>query len=148
MRMATPSTMSQKRRDLRKGGHVRRRAIDRPSVRADDFAVVHGTRSVNAGGSSRLDAKDRVGGGDRAQLVVGWRRAESLEEASHLEAPAGEVGAQHGRLLRVVDLDRAKGLAPPAQPQLATAGGAQVADPLRLAARRDQVAGAVAFEQV
>src|SRR5262249_39990016 len=96
----------------------------------------------------RFGPAQRVTAGDAQQVAVRRRRADALEEAIHLEAPALEVGTQDGRLLRIDQLDGAERLAPPPETQLSAARGPQVADPLRLAARRDEVALPVADQEI
>src|SRR5262249_3648449 len=98
--------------------------------------------------SGRVDAEHRVATRDAPQVVVGGARRQTLEEAADLQGPALEVGAQDGRLVCVAHLDGAEWLAPPTEAQLPAAGGAQVADPVRLPARRHQIAHPVAHEQV
>ena len=90
---------------------------------------------------SRGDAEDGVARRDAPQLLAGRVGVDAVEEDPALELPAPQVLAQDLRLGVVIDLCRgeALGLAAEAEFSLA-ARGAQVADPLGGAARRDQVA--------
>src|SRR4029077_11880654 len=72
----------------------------------------------------------------------------ALEEDPDLCLPPSEVGAQHRYLLIVTELPAAEALRATAHPQLARAGGAQVAHPLRFATGCDEVTAAVVGEQV
>ena len=85
---------------------------------------------------------------DGEELFVGGVGANPVEEGADLELPALQVGAEHGDLLVVAELAAAERLDLLPHPQLAGASGPEVADPLALTARRDQVAPTVELEQV
>src|SRR5215216_104282 len=87
---------------------------------------------------SSLDPKDRVVG----------RIGQGLELAPDLSPPTLEVGLYHSGLLFVRHLHRSEGLGTPAILELATTRRAQVANPVRLAARGHEVALAVQLEDV
>src|SRR5262249_61533918 len=74
--------------------------------------------------------------------------ANTSKEASALDPPAREVRSQHRRLVRVGQLDGAKRLAVPPEPQLPAAGSTDVPHPLRLASRSDEKRHAADVEQV
>jgi len=87
--------------------------------------------------------------GDGRELVVAPVGADTFEELPDLEAPAPQVGPQHGDLSgRIVDLGQGDALDPPPDPELRCACRPNVAYPLGVAARRDEVAGAVELEDV
>src|SRR5262249_8919380 len=96
----------------------------------------------------RLDPEDGIAAGDAPQLLVRRDCAKTFEEACDLEPPAREVRSQHRRLVRVGQLEGAKRLAMPPEPQLPAAGNTNVPDPLRLASRRDEKRHAADLEQV
>src|ERR671910_649525 len=104
-----------------------------------------GTRDGSRG---REHLEGRMAGGDRAELVVGGVGAHALEEHADLDVPALEVGPQHRDLLVLGELTRPEVLDLLADPELPRAGHAQVAHPLRFAARSDEVALALVLEQV
>src|SRR5438477_3266781 len=92
----------------------------------------------------RAQAKHGMLGSDPAQLLLARVGSDTIEEGAHLGLPAPQVGAQDGGLLRLVgDLDGRERLELATQPQAPLAAHAQVACPLRVAARGDQVALAV-----
>jgi hypothetical protein len=88
-------------------------------------------------GSMRNTGKPVATGAISSSVLV---RVDVTEEALGLHRPLLEVGPDDGRLVGVVDLGRRELLVPPTELQAALAGGAQVADPLRLPARGDEVA--------
>src|SRR2546430_14144353 len=69
-----------------------------------------GSRSLAAG----VEAENRMLGACPAQLLLARVWANAVEESSHLELPAFQVGAQQGRLLLVAELDGGEALAAPA----------------------------------
>src|SRR4051812_49175635 len=87
-------------------------------------------------------------GGDPPKLVVGRRGADAVEERADLPLPALEVGAQDRGFVVAGKLDRRERLRAPAQEQAALAPCAKVANPLRVAAGRDEVARAFERQQV
>src|SRR5438132_4171354 len=87
-------------------------------------------------------------GGDAAQVRVGGVGADAAEEDADLDLPLPQVGAEDRRLLVVADLGRGEALGAAAEAQLALAGRAEVAHPLRVSAGRDQVPGAVDGQEV
>ena len=93
------------------------------------------------------DGEDRVIRRDPPQLGLGGFGTNAAEEHAHLGLPPGEVGAQDRGLVVVGDLGGGERLRPPAEPQLTLVRDAQVADPLGLAARRDEILLAVDDEQ-
>jgi hypothetical protein len=98
---------------------------------------------------ARLDAEDGVAGRDLAELGLGGLGVHAVEEHADLEPPALEVGAQQRGLDLVGQLDHAHVFRAAADAQLGLAvRGADVADPLGDAARRDQVPGAIDRQQV
>src|SRR5262245_29981058 len=99
-------------------------------------------------GESLLDPEHRVLWRDAGELAVRHVRPAQIEEAAHLEPPALQIGAQDRHLVRVSDLGCTERVASRSQTKLATPGHAQVSHPLRLAARRDQVAHSPVVEQV
>src|SRR5947209_8644331 len=85
---------------------------------------------------------------DAAQVGVARLRTDTAEEDADLGLPPLEVGPQHRNLVVVRQLHRGERLAAPAQLELAGTGDAQVAHPLGVTARRDEVALAVVGQQV
>src|SRR5579875_2693024 len=147
--------MPQRRHSWRLGARNGRGGTRRPGtsgwrLSAGGLAVrlpsgATGSRGMPAG---REHLERRVPGGDGPDLVVARVGPDAREEDPDLYPPRPEVGAQHRHLLAVGELPAAEALRAPAQPQLAGAGGTQVAHPLGLAARRDEVAAAVVAQQV
>src|SRR5262249_56345813 len=90
-------------------------------------------------GSGASDTEDGVARRDAEKLRVGRLGGDALEERRDLESPLVEIGPQEGRLLAVAELDGAEGLAASPEAELAAAHDAQIPDPLRLTARRDEV---------
>src|SRR5690349_1839031 len=82
----------------------------------------------------RRHAEHREPWRDPAKIVQRRVLRDALEEAADLEPPLLDVESEDRRLLRVGQLDGTDRLAAPSQPELAPAGGAHVAHPLRLAA--------------
>src|SRR5262249_2406026 len=76
------------------------------------------------------------------------RARQGPEVRTHLVSPACQVRVDDARLRVVGDLDRAEGVGPAAPPKLAAAGGAQVAHPLGVPARRDEVPGTLELQAV
>jgi peptidoglycan/xylan/chitin deacetylase (PgdA/CDA1 family)/glycosyltransferase involved in cell wall biosynthesis len=111
---------------------------------------VGGLAALAGGPASRasVDPEDRESGRDLGDLPVGGVLAEPVEEPAYLPAPLGQVGADEGGLVGVGKLRNGDRLDLAAQSQLATARHADVADPLRLPARSDQVTNAGNGEQV
>src|SRR4029077_5039103 len=83
-----------------------------------------------------------------AHLLLRGVRADPVEEHPHLELPASQVRARHGRLLTFAELDGREDLTAFANQQPSLATGPQVACPLRLAAWSDEVALPLELEQV
>src|SRR4051794_13727168 len=102
--------------------------------------------NVPVGTSAHLE--HRVARSDAPKLGVGRVGADALEELADLPLPPAQVGAQHVDLGIVGDLDRGERLDPAADAQLTRSGGAEVANPLGLAAGRHEVAAAVVDEEV
>jgi hypothetical protein len=75
----------------------------------------------------------------RLRFFFGRVRADPSKENAHLSLPPLEVRAQDWNLLIIMNLVTAKTLHSIFEQQLSLAGLAQVAHPLRQAARRDQV---------
>jgi hypothetical protein len=71
--------------------------------------------------------------------VIG-RIRQSPEVGPHLVAPAREIRFSNAGLLVVGDFGRPEGRDPATPAKLASAGGAQVVDPLGIPARRDEIA--------
>src|SRR5256884_7625589 len=87
-------------------------------------------------------------GADPAQLIVGRVGAAAAEEAPRLGLPALEVGTQDGWLLLVGELRRPERLRASPDMQLSFANRPKVPNPLRHAARRDEVAIAFVGQEV
>src|SRR5262245_23525600 len=87
-------------------------------------------------------------GADAPQLVLGGIAAHAAEEDAHLGLPALQVGAQDRRLLLVRDLGRPEPLRAPHDPQLAFTRHAQVANPLRDAPGRNEIANTLVGEEI
>jgi hypothetical protein len=75
---------------------------------------------------------------DAPELVVVGVGSHAAEEGAHLPLPAPEVLAQDRDLVVVGQLDGGEGLRPPAEQQPALALGAEIPDPLRIPAGRDE----------
>src|SRR5580692_5171 len=101
------------------------------------------TRALCAG-----DQEYGVAGGDLEQLLRGRVRADAVEEHPDLELPAPQVRAEQFRLLLVGQLGGGECLDAPTDAQLAAARHPQVAHPLGLTARRDEVPPALERERV
>src|SRR4051812_38289333 len=99
--------------------------------------------SPNVPGGTSADPEHRVPRCDRDDRLVGRIGTDALEELADLPLPPAQVRAEDLGLVGVVHLVERERLDAPTDPQLTGSGGAQVADPLRLAARGDEVAGAV-----
>src|SRR5207248_11681391 len=82
------------------------------------------------------------------QLVVGGLRTDPAEEHADLGLPSVQVRAQDLDLLSVRNLDGGEPLPSPAHDQLSMARSTQVAYPLGMAARRDEIALVVVCQQV
>src|SRR3954468_23558065 len=77
-------------------------------------------RRAQASGGLEVEHREvRCHGGE---VLVARVLVDALEELAHLPAPAAEVLAQHGQLLRVGHLARGDGLDPPPDPQLGAPG--------------------------
>src|SRR5689334_10547330 len=87
-------------------------------------------------------------GRDATELRVGRRRAHAVEEDADFELPSLQVRAQDLDLVVVGDLFGAERLGVMTDPELTLTCRAQVLDPLRLAAWRDQITLAFVGEQV
>src|ERR1035441_9086059 len=94
------------------------------------------------------DPEDRVAGRDLEQPGVGRVGVDPVEEDADLELPAPQVSPQDLRLLVVGKLGGSEGPDAPADPQLAAALDAQVANPLGVTARRHQIPAAFVRQQV
>ena len=100
-------------------------------------------------GTGAFDHEDGVLGRDGAELLVGRVGADAVEELADFPLPAAQVGAEHVELLVVGQLaSRVNISVCRPEPQLAAAGDAEVAHPLRDASGRDEVRCAVDVEQV
>ena len=98
--------------------------------------------------TARRDPKDRMQRRDPAQVLV-WRvGADALEERADLPGPLLQVRAQNRRLLIVGNLGGGELLHPAPLSQAALTARPEVAHPLRLAARRHDVALALEPERV
>src|SRR4051812_35280664 len=102
----------------------------------------------NVPGGTSADPEHRIPGRDRGDGLVGRIGADALEELADLPLPLAQVRAEDLDLVGVGHLVERERLDPTANPQLTGPGGAQVAHPLGLASRSDEVAGAVVVEQV
>jgi len=78
--------------------------------------------------------------------MVCWIR-QRLEIALDLVTPAREIGVDHASPLVARDLDRPKGLDAATPAKLASARSSKVPNPLRITARRDQIALAIELER-
>src|SRR4051794_12603232 len=88
-------------------------------------------------------------GRDAQELGVGGVRSDAREERADLPFPALEVGAQDRDLAVVVGkFHRGEALCPPTDEQAAHALGTEVADPLRVPARSDEVAPVLERQQI
>ena len=87
-------------------------------------------------------------GRDGADLLIGGVRADAAEEHPDFRLPPLEVGTHYRHFLIVGELAPAERLGALADPELAGAGGTQVAHPLAVAPGRKQVATPVVVEQV
>src|SRR5579859_5710411 len=102
-------------------------------------------RAVRSGAARRsgrggTDFEHGMLGRGALELLVGGVGPDAFEEHSHLGLPALQVRAQDRRLLAVVDdLRRAETLRAPPDQQPALAAGAEIAHPLRVAARRYEI---------
>jgi hypothetical protein len=85
---------------------------------------------------------------DPPKLLIARVRSDAVEEHADLGLPALQVGAEQRRLLVVEELGGGERLGATAKPQPPRAASAEVADPLRVPARRDEVASAVHHQQV
>src|SRR5438270_14091253 len=102
-------------------------------------------RSARAG----ADAEHGVLRSYALQLLVGGSRADAFEEDAHLDRPALEVRAQDRHLLALVEhLGCAEALRARADQQAALPARAQVAHPLRVPARGDEILLALQAQQV
>src|SRR5215207_6970353 len=79
--------------------------------------------------------------------MIGWVR-KRLELALDLVPPARKVRRNQRRLLLIRNLLRSESLSPPTGTKLARPGRAQVADPVSLTPRRDEVALASVLQDV
>src|ERR1039458_2020967 len=105
-------------------------------------------RLLQSGGLASCDPEHRMIRRDPAELIVRGVRPDTVEECPDLELPLLQIGPQHRRLLIVGELDRRKWFCPPTDTQAAPTTRAQVLNPLRVAAWRDQIVGAFVAEQV
>src|ERR1700704_918935 len=87
-------------------------------------------------------------GCDPAQFLIRRLRAHAAKERAHLELPFLQVGTKQRRLLVVGELHRMERLSTPADTQPSFTAGAEVLDPLRMTARRNQILRAVVAQQV
>src|SRR5918995_203295 len=87
-------------------------------------------------------------GRDAPEVIVVGIRSHPFEERADLPFPALEVGTQDRGLVIVGELARGEVLCAAAEEQAALALGAEVADPLRVPARRDEVSRAFEGQQV
>src|SRR5580704_750706 len=92
--------------------------------------------------------EDRVIRRDARELLLRRVRADATEESVDLPRPPLEVGAQDRRLLAVGHFLDAHGLGPATDGEPPGPARPDVADPLRLPARGDQVAPARELERV
>ena len=95
-----------------------------------------------------LDAEDRMVGRDPHEFTGGRVGADASEELADLPLPATEVLAQDRLLLGVRNLDRPERLASAPEQQIPAPSYAEIANPLRVPARRDEVAIPVKSEQI
>src|SRR5437763_373271 len=94
------------------------------------------------------ETEGRMVRGDPPELIVARIRADAAEEHPDLSLPTLEVCAQDRGTGVLGDLGRGELLAAPTEQQPAAAAGAEVADPLGVAAGRDEIPLAVVGEQV
>src|SRR5689334_2410083 len=85
---------------------------------------------------------------DATEILQGGILRDAFEESTDLEPPLLDVEAQDRRLLRIGQLDGADRLPTPPEPELAPAGGAHVAHPLGLAARRHEILPPLVDQQI
>lgn len=118
---------------------------------ASASAVIRKVRSSDGTGASlgdAFDAEDRMAGRDAPQVGVGGLRSDAAEECADLPFPALEVVAQDRNLVVVGQPGRSEALSTPTEQKAALASGTEVADPLRVPAWRDEVAGALESQEV
>jgi hypothetical protein len=87
-------------------------------------------------------------GRDAPELGVGGVRSDAVEEGADFPLPAFEVCTQDRDLVVVWQFDRSKALCAPTEEQAALALGAEVSDPLRMPAWRDEVARALESQHI
>ena len=145
---ARPLRRSQGRRDPGGGDHL-------PPTVPGPTAHLTGRRGVairlcasRREGPRSSDAEHGEARCHREQLLVGRVLAEPLEEAADLPGPLSQVVPKDRRLVGVGQLDHGDGLHAAAEPQLATPGHPDVAHPLGVAPRRDEIPHAVDRHQV
>ena len=112
------------------------------STNAHRTAIVH-RRALSLWSAGRPDDPVRSGAAPRPRSPVQRR-----QEHADLELPLLQVGSQQRRLLVVGELDRVERLRPPADTEPPLTARAQVLDPLRVTARRDQIVGALVVQKV
>ena len=104
---------------------------------------------AEAVGSSRLDLEHRIAGRDRGDRPRRGRRDRHRRRTRRLPSSSARGSRAGSRPSRVSATSvGAEHLDPPADPQLAALRDPQVADPLRGAARRHEIAVAVEVERV
>src|SRR3954447_10132479 len=87
-------------------------------------------------------------GSDPPQLLLGSGRFNALEELGDLEGPHSQIFAEDGGLLVVGHFDQMNRLYGLSQSQLHVSASPNVAHPLRLSARRDQITAPGMFEHI
>jgi len=85
---------------------------------------------------------------DAPELVIAGVRSDTTKERADLPFPTLEVCAQDRDLVVIGELDRGEALSAPAEEQTALASGTEVAYPLRVPARRDEIASAFETQQI
>jgi hypothetical protein len=91
----------------------------------------------------RVDSEDGVIHGDPRRLARRRVPAYAAEGLADLPLPAAQVGSKDRLLVDVGDLGRAGVFSITTVHEIALAGGAEVANPFRVRARRDEKAVAV-----
>src|SRR5215218_5335419 len=132
----------------RTSGSRSRRSNGTRSSPARTRCAASSTTSTPAGCARSADPEDRVVGRDPAELVVRRVGSHPVEELPDLPLPAPQVLAQERRLLVVGQLGGRELLGPAPHQEAALALRPQVAHPLGVPTRRDQVALPLERQQV
>src|ERR1700730_17240719 len=110
-------------------------ALPPPPVRATHSSVVRPLIVI----SDRTDSEHRMIGSDTTKVLVRRVGTHPSKKPTHPPLPPFEESRQDRHALLFGNFGRFEGLDAPADAQLSRAGRAQVANPLRLAPRRNKV---------